>query len=110
MPASSVQGHPSVGTPSSGVRHRLDNGGACIEGGLGMSSISRGRNFRVSSDGAYETTARGLEVLETPFLNKGSAFTLEERRELGLGGLLPSAVTNIDLQAERSYAQYRRQP
>ena len=75
-----------------------------------MSSISQGRNFRVSSDGAYETTARGLEVLETPFLNKGSAFTLEERRELGLGGLLPSAVTNIDLQAERSYAQYRRQP
>jgi malate dehydrogenase (oxaloacetate-decarboxylating) len=75
-----------------------------------VSSTSQGRNFRVSSDGAYETTARGLEVLETPFLNKGSAFTLEERRELGLGGLLPSAVTNIDLQAERSYAQYRRQP
>ncbi len=76
---------------------------------LGMSNTSRGRNFRVSSDGAYETTARGLEVLETPFLNKGSAFTLEERRELGLGGLLPAAVTSIDLQVERSYAQYRRQ-
>lgn len=75
-----------------------------------MSSISRGRNFRVSSDGAYETTARGLEVLETPSLNKGSAFTLEERRGLGLGGLLPHAVTNIDLQAERSYAQYGNQP
>ncbi|HEY8676184.1 MAG TPA: NAD-dependent malic enzyme [Candidatus Dormibacteraeota bacterium] len=75
-----------------------------------MSTISRGRNFRVSSDGAYETSARGLEVLETPFLNKGSAFTLEERRELGLGGLLPSAVTNMDLQAKRSYAQYGHQP
>lgn len=75
-----------------------------------MSSVSRGRNFRVASDGAYETSARGLEVLETPVLNKGSAFTLEERRALGLGGLLPGAVTNIDLQAERSYAQYRRQP
>ncbi len=75
-----------------------------------MSSISRGRNFRVSSDGAYETIARGLEVLETPSLNKGSAFTLEERRGLGLGGLLPRAVTNIDLQAERSYAQYGDQP
>jgi malate dehydrogenase (oxaloacetate-decarboxylating) len=74
-----------------------------------MSDIRRGRNFRVSSDGAFETTARGLEVLETPFLNKGSAFTLEERRELGLGGLLPGAVTTMDLQAERSYAQYRRQ-
>jgi malate dehydrogenase (oxaloacetate-decarboxylating) len=75
-----------------------------------VSGASRGRHFRVSSDGAYETSARGLEVLETPFLNKGSAFTLEERRALGLGGLLPGAVTNIDLQAERSYAQYRRQP
>jgi malate dehydrogenase (oxaloacetate-decarboxylating) len=74
-----------------------------------MSNISRGRNFRVSADGAYETTARGFEVLETPFLNKGSAFTSEERRELGLGGLLPGAVTNIELQEERSYAQYRRQ-
>lgn len=74
-----------------------------------MSNISRGRNFRVASDGAYETTARGLEVLETPFLNKGSAFTHEERRDLGLGGLLPGAVTNIDLQAQRSYAQYQHQ-
>ena len=70
------------------------------------STTSRGRNFRVAGDGAYETTARGLEVLETPFLNKGSAFTLSERAELGLTGLLPPAVTTIMLQAERSYTQY----
>ena len=49
-----------------------------------MSGASRGRHFRVSSEGAYETSARGLEVLETPFLNKGSAFTLEERRALAV--------------------------
>jgi malate dehydrogenase (oxaloacetate-decarboxylating) len=75
-----------------------------------MSGISRGRNFHVAPDGAYETRARGLEVLETPFLNKGSAFTLLERRDLGLTGLLPSAVTDIGLQAERSYIQFQHQP
>jgi len=75
-----------------------------------MSGISRGRNFHVAPDGAYETRARGLEVLETPFLNKGSAFTLLERRDLGLTGLLPPAVTEIGLQAERSYIQFQHQP
>jgi malate dehydrogenase (oxaloacetate-decarboxylating) len=75
-----------------------------------MSGISRGRNFHVAPDGAYETRVRGLEVLETPFLNKGSAFTLLERRDLGLTGLLPSAVTDIGLQAERSYIQFQHQP
>jgi len=70
---------------------------------------SRGRTFRVAEDGAYETTAFGQEILETPFLNKGSAFTRQERDNLGLVGLLPTAVTTIELQAERSYTQYRHQ-
>jgi malate dehydrogenase (oxaloacetate-decarboxylating) len=55
----------------------------------------------------YETRARGLEVLETPFLNKGSAFTLLERHDLGLTGLLPSATyaaqPNVD-SARRNWA------
>jgi malate dehydrogenase (oxaloacetate-decarboxylating) len=67
---------------------------------------TRGRNFRVGADGAFETWVRGLEVLETPILNKGSAFTRDERRELCLTGLLPPAVTTMDLQAQRSYQQY----
>ena len=71
---------------------------------------TRGRNFRVAPDGALETWVRGLEVLETPILNKGSAFTLEERRALGLTGLLPPAVTTIELQAQRSFRQYSQQP
>ena len=75
-----------------------------------MTSISRGRNFQVAADGVYETRARGFEVLETPFLNKGSAFTLTERRDLELTGLLPSAVTDIGLQAARSYMQFQHQP
>jgi malate dehydrogenase (oxaloacetate-decarboxylating) len=75
-----------------------------------VTGASRGRNFRVAADGAYETTAFGQEILETPFLNKGSAFIRQERADLGLLGLLPTAVTTIELQAERSYAQYRHQP
>ena len=67
------------------------------------------RTFRIAADGAFETSRRGLDVLEAPALNKGSAFTLEERTQLGLHGLLPTAVTTIDLQAERSYAQYGHQ-
>jgi malate dehydrogenase (oxaloacetate-decarboxylating) len=75
-----------------------------------LMGASRGRNFTVADDGAYETAGFGQEVLETPFLNKGSAFSLRERANLGLVGLLPTAVTTIELQAERSYAQYRHQP
>src|ERR1700686_3879070 len=74
-----------------------------------MTSFSRGRNFRVAKDGAYETAVYGQEILETPFLNKGSAFSLDERTALGLHGLLPAAVTTIELQAARSYSQYCHQ-
>ena len=67
------------------------------------------RNFRKDSDG-YVTTARGVEVLETPLLNKGTAFTPQERAALGLEGLLPAAVLSLDQQAERAYAQLHQQP
>jgi malate dehydrogenase (oxaloacetate-decarboxylating) len=54
--------------------------------------------------------ARGSAVLATPMLNRGTAFTLEERRALGLVGLLPHGVSTIDGQVRRVYAQYLRQP
>ncbi|HVC42172.1 MAG TPA: NAD-dependent malic enzyme [Candidatus Saccharimonadales bacterium] len=76
--------------------------GSCRDG-------NRTRTFKVAADGAYETTSRGQQVLETPALNKGSAFSHEERNELGLCGLLPPAVTTIEVQAARSYAQYCHQ-
>jgi malate dehydrogenase (oxaloacetate-decarboxylating) len=41
--------------------------------------------------------ARGRSVLSSPRLNRGTAFTLEERRALGLQGLLPSGVTTLEL-------------
>src|SRR6266511_4412433 len=54
--------------------------------------------------------ARGTSVLATPILNRGTAFTLEERRALGLVGLLPEGVSTIDGQVRRVYAQFQRQP
>jgi malate dehydrogenase (oxaloacetate-decarboxylating) len=73
------------------------------------------RNYRllpsVSADRwRLETWVSGLALLGDPLLNRGTAFTPEEREELDLVGLLPSAVTTIDEQVKRSYAQYQQQP
>ncbi|EJQ52461.1 hypothetical protein IEQ_01504 [Bacillus cereus BAG6X1-2] len=66
--------------------------------------------FTVASNGSLETALRGVEVLSTPLLNKGVAFTQEEREELGLKGLLPPAVLTLDEQARRAYEQFCSQP
>lgn len=45
------------------------------------------------------------DILNNPFLNKGTAFTIEERSKLGLVGLLPPYVQTIEEQANQTYAQ-----
>jgi malate dehydrogenase (oxaloacetate-decarboxylating) len=65
---------------------------------------------RRNSDGVYETKFRGLAVLNSPLLNKGTAFTLEERKALGLVGLLPPEVNTLEAQVKRAYLQYQRLP
>ncbi|TME43646.1 MAG: NAD-dependent malic enzyme [Chloroflexi bacterium] len=57
-----------------------------------------------------QVRARGLDVLTTPLLNRGTAFTAEQREQLSLTGLLPSAVLSLADQSRRAYAQYQRQP
>jgi malate dehydrogenase (oxaloacetate-decarboxylating) len=47
----------------------------------------------------------GPALLETPLLNKGNAFTPEERRDFNLDGLLPGIIENIGEQVERAYHQ-----
>jgi malate dehydrogenase (oxaloacetate-decarboxylating) len=54
-------------------------------------------------------SARGAAVLAVPAINRGTAFTAEERHELGLTGLLPSGVSTLDRQLRRTYAQYSHQ-
>jgi malate dehydrogenase (oxaloacetate-decarboxylating) len=49
----------------------------------------------------------GSSLLETPLLNKGSAFSEEERAHFNLTGLLPPRFETIDEQVERAYMQYR---
>ena len=48
-----------------------------------------------------------IDILNNPFLNKGTAFTLKERKEQGLIGLLPPDVQTIEEQAAQTYAQFQ---
>jgi malate dehydrogenase (oxaloacetate-decarboxylating) len=61
-------------------------------------------------DGAWRTTLRGRQVLADPRINKGTAFSDSERRDLGLTGLIPAAHFTLDDQVGRVYTQYQRQP
>jgi malate dehydrogenase (oxaloacetate-decarboxylating) len=63
---------------------------------------------RQNGDDSYETKARGLAVLNSPLLNKGTAFTAEERKTLGLTGLLPPDLSTLEVQVSRAYIQYER--
>jgi malate dehydrogenase (oxaloacetate-decarboxylating) len=62
------------------------------------------------SDGAWRTTLRGRQVLTDPRINKGTAFTDDERASLGLIGLIPPGHLTLAEQASRVYAQFLKEP
>ena len=71
------------------------------------------RQFQFRNEDGHETVeiaVRGRQVLARPMLNRGSAFTLEQRDALGLRGLIPPAVNSIDDQVRRCYGQFQMQP
>ena len=70
-----------------------------------LAPLTKGRR---DENCVHETKARGQAVLNSPVLNKGTAFTAEERKELGLTGLLPPDISPLQTQVKRAYIQYER--
>ncbi|MEU1624983.1 NAD-dependent malic enzyme [Streptomyces sp. NPDC020096] len=54
--------------------------------------------------------SRGVAVLRDPIRNRGTAFTAQQRAELGLAGLVPPGVQSEEQQAVRAYEQFTAQP
>lgn len=50
----------------------------------------------------------GMDLLDTPVLNKGTAFTDEERARFGLHALLPPHVETLDEQVARAYEAFQK--
>jgi malate dehydrogenase (oxaloacetate-decarboxylating)(NADP+) len=68
------------------------------------------KSFREVSDQVIRPKHTGLDLLHDPILNKGTAFTQEERRSLGLEGLLPPRVAKQEEQVARARGHYLKKP
>jgi malate dehydrogenase (oxaloacetate-decarboxylating) len=60
------------------------------------------------SEALIETSLTGQRLLDNPLLNKGSAFSRDERREFDLLGLLPAHSSTVEEQLARTYENYQR--
>jgi malate dehydrogenase (oxaloacetate-decarboxylating) len=64
--------------------------------------------YDIGSDRSLKTQLKGREVLEHPILNKGTAFSHEERTKFKLHGLIPAAIETLEQQAARVYEAYKK--
>jgi malate dehydrogenase (oxaloacetate-decarboxylating) len=77
----------------------------------GLPALAAVMKSRQEEDAGWcETKVRGLAVLNSPLLNKGTAFTAIERKTLGLTGLLPPEISSLEVQVKSAYIQYGRLP
>lgn len=77
-----------------------------------MTKLSDYFDYQLDAEGKrfMAVSIRGITLLRLPATNKGSAFTPEERIELGLEGLLPPRITDIETQVARVYINYQKLP
>ncbi len=76
-----------------------------------MAKLSNYFDYRVDAQGQryMAVSIKGMTLLRFPAANKGTAFTLQERIELDLDGLLPPLVTTLEEQVDRLYTSYKKQ-
>lgn len=67
-------------------------------------------NLPLSTSGPQECALTGNALLRTPYFNKGSAFSKEERKVFKLHGLLPPNIQTLEEQVKRAYEQYSSRP
>ncbi|EKG12965.1 Malic oxidoreductase [Macrophomina phaseolina MS6] len=67
-------------------------------------------NLPLSTSGPVDCALTGSALLNTPYLNKGTAFTKEEREQFKLHGLLPQNIQTLEEQVKRAYDQYTSRP
>lgn len=69
--------------------------------------VSTYYDVKMNESGRYiAVEVTGLALLQNPLLNKTTAFSAEERRELGLEGLIPPHISTLEQQKERTYKRY----
>ncbi len=73
-----------------------------------MAMVKKRRYHLEHRDDPLEVIVRGTDILNEPLLNKGTAFSEEERDQLGLRGLVPPKVTAIEEQVIRVLENYGR--